>query len=446
MTFPDGPKISPTLQILQTVVKPLETLEHNFQTYGDWYTARFGNLGEFVVLSHPEAIEAVMTAPVDLFNSGSTNLFLEAFLGSNSLLMLDGRAHQRQRKLLTPPFHGERLKTYAQDICDITNQVTDRWQPGQTFSMRTAVQEISLRVIMRTVFGVYEGERAVQLKQHLDDMLRFFDHTLNAAFVFMPALQKNWGTWSPWSRMLRQIQDINELLFAEIRERRTNPDRLGDDVLSLMMTARDEEGQSMTDQELRDETMTLLFAGHETTATAIAWAMYWIHYLPEVGAKLQKELAELDENCDPVTVTRLPYLSAVCDETLRIYPVGLFTFLRVLNRPWNLMGQEFKPDTIFGPCIYLLHHRSELYPDPHQFRPERFLERKFPPYEYMPFGGSNRRCIGMAFAQFEMKLVVVNILAKWHLKLQHHRPIKPVRRGITIAPAKGVPMQAVKQR
>lgn len=446
MAFPDGPNTLPILQILETVVNPLGTLEHNFQKYGDCYTARFGSLGRFVVLTRPEAIEAVMTAPADLFESGPSNVFLEAFLGSNSLLMLDGKAHQRQRKLLTPPFHGERLKTYAQAICDITSQVTDRWQPGQTFSMRTAVQEISLRVIMRTVFGVYEGERAEQLKRYLDHMLRFFDQPLNATFVFLPNLQKDWGAWSPWGRIVKQIQQIDALLYAEIQDRRTSPDRLGDDILSLMMTARDEEGQGMTDQELRDETMTLLFAGHETTATAIAWAMYWIHYLPEVGAKLQKELAELDDNVDPVAVTRLPYLNAICDETLRIYPVALFTFTRALKKPWNLMGKDFEIDTLFGPCIYLLHHRPELYPDSHQFRPERFLERKFSPYEYMPFGGGNRRCLGMAFAQFEMKLVLVDILMKWHLKLQDNRPIKPVRRGVTIAPAKGVPIQAVKQR
>jgi cytochrome P450 family 110 len=139
-------------------------------------------------------------------------------------------------------------------------------------------------------------------------------------------------------------------------------------------------------------------------------------------------------------------LSAICDETLRIYPVALFTFTRALKNPWNLMGQNFDIDTLFGPCIYLLHHRPELYPNPHQFRPERFLERRFSPYEYMPFGGGNRRCLGMAFAQFEMKLVLVNILAKWHLKLQDNRPVKPVRRGVTIAPEKGVPMQVVKQR
>jgi cytochrome P450 len=212
-----------------------------------------------------------------------------------------------------------------------------------------------------------------------------------------------------------------------------------------MLTARDESGEPMSDQELRDELMTLLFAGHETTATALAWALYWIHWLPEVGAKVVKELIELGPNPDPISISRLPYLNAVCQETLRIYPVGLFTFSRILKHPWQLMGYSFEPGAQFSICIYLLHHRPDLYPDPKQFRPERFLERQFSPYEYQTFGGGNRRCLGAAFALFEMKLVIASLLSHWKLKLETDRPIKPVRRGMTMAPAKGVPMQVHKR-
>jgi cytochrome P450 family 110 len=446
MTLPNGPKTLPFFQVLQAIVKPLETLENNAQKYGDAYTARMSGFGSIVVLSQPAAIEAIMTAPNDLFESGGSNAPFRPFLGNHSILMMDGKTHQRERKLLTPPFHGERLKTYGQAICDITNQVTQRWQPGQTFAMRTVIQEISLRVIMRTVLGVHEGERAEQLRQHLDEMLNFFEQPFNSLFLFMPSLQKDWGRWSPWGKVARQLKLIDNILFTEIQERRENPDRLGDDILSLMMTARDEDGQAMTGQELRDEMMTLLFAGHETTATAIAWAMYWIHALPDVGQKLQKELNELDENIDPVTIARLPYLSAICDETLRIYPVGLFTFSRVLKQPWTLMGQTFEAGTQLSPCIYLLHHRADLYPEPNQFKPDRFLERQFSLYEYIPFGGGNRRCLGMAFAQFEMKLVLQSVLSTWQLALERDRPIKPVRRGFTMAPEQGVPMRVVKRR
>jgi cytochrome P450 family 110 len=444
MTLPNGPQTPSFLQVLEVVVQPLESLKKNFQKYGDCYTANLSGFGPIVVLTHPEAIEAVMTAPSDLFESGPSNAPFRPFLGNNSILMLDGKAHQRERKLLTPPFHGERLKAYGQIICDITDKVTERWHPGQTFSMRRVVQEISLRVIMRTVLGVHEGERAEQLRQDLDEMLNFFEQPLNSMFLFIPSLQKDWGAWSPWGKVARQIQNIDRLLFAEIQERRADPTLLGEDILSLMMTARDEKGQAMTDQELRDEIMTLLFAGHETTATAIAWAIYWIHALPEVGQKLQKELGELEGNYDPVAVARLPYLSAICNETLRIYPVGLFTFSRMLKKPWTLMGREYEAGALLSPCIYLLHHRSDLYPEPEQFRPERFLEREFSLYEYIPFGGGNRRCLGMAFALFEMKLVLTSILTKWQLELKSNKPIKPVRRGFTMAPEQGVPMRVVK--
>lgn len=446
MTLPDGPKTLPIIQMMQAIVHPLKTLENNFQKFGDCYTARVYGFGPIVVLNDPRAVEALMTAPLELFDSGVTNRSFQPFLGDNSLVLLDGKPHQRQRKLLIPPFHGERLKNYGQAICDITRQVIAQWQPGDTLSIRSATQAISLKVIMRTVFGVYQGEKADRLEHHLNQFLEFFDRPLNAAFAFIPGLQKDWGSWSPWGALVRQREIINQLLFSEIQERRANPDLLGEDILSLMLAAKDEEGQSMTDLELRDELMTLLFAGHETTATAIAWAMYWVHRQPEVSQKLRKELDELDENTDPVTIARLPYLSALCDETLRIYPVGLFTFFRVLKAPWTLMDQDFEAGTQFSPCIYLLHHRPDLYPDSDQFRPERFLERQFSLYEYIPFGGGNRRCLGMAFALFEMKLVLATILSQWQLQLTSDRPIQPIRRGFTIAPEKGVPMRVLGRR
>jgi cytochrome P450 family 110 len=445
MTFSNGPDTFPLLQTLEVIVNPLESLKNNFRHYGDAYTAQFGGYGSVVVLAQPEAIEAVMTAPANLFKSGASNAVFESFFGSRSILMLDGKAHQRARKLLTPPFHGERLKAYGEDICDITSQAIANWQSGTLFSARQVAQDISLRVIVRTVFGVHEGKRAEPLWHHLDKLLSFFDEPLNSILFLMPSLQIDLGPWSPWGKFVQQLKVIDALLLAEIKERRAYPELLGDDILSLMMAARDEEGQPMSEQELRDEMMTLLFAGHETTATAIAWALYWIHYVPEVGNKLQKELQEIENTDDPVTIARLPYLSAICSETLRIYPVALFTFFRVLQENWTLMGQDLEAGTQLAPCIYLLHHRSDLYPDPDRFRPERFLERQFSPYEYIPFGGGNRRCLGMAFALFEMKLVLTTILNRWQLKLYGDRPIKPVRRGATMAPAQGVPMQVIKR-
>ena len=207
-----------------------------------------------------------------------------------------------------------------------------------------------------------------------------------------------------------------------------------------MMSARDEQGQPMTDVELRDELMTLLVAGHETTATSLAWALYWIHHLPQVREKLLQELDALGDNPDPSAIVRLPYLNAVCQETLRIYPVAMLALNRVVKSPLQIGGYQFEPGNLLVPCIYLTHHREDLYPDPKQFKPERFLERQFTPYEYLPFGGGNRACIGMAFAQFEMKLVLATILSHWQLELADSKPVEPVRKGALLGPAQGVPM------
>ncbi|GAB4384935.1 MAG: cytochrome P450 [Elainellaceae cyanobacterium] len=428
---------------MQAIVQPLQSLDAYFQQYGDFYTARLSGLGSVVVISSPEAVEKLMTAPSELFESGRGNRILAPFVGDTSLILQDGKPHQRLRKLLMPPFHGERLRAYGQDICAITKQVTDCWQPEQRFSARTITQEISLRVIMRTVFGVQEPEKTERLRQRLNGLLELFDQPLNSSFAFLPALQQDWGPWSPWGHLLRQRAQLDTMLYSEIQHRRSHFEAHDNDILSLILAARDEAGEPLTDLEVRDELMTLLFAGHETTATAIAWALYWLHRLPEVGDQVRQELAELGDNPDPVAIARLPYLNAVCQETLRIYPVALFTFSRILNQPWALMGHEFEPDTQLSVCIYLLHHRPDLYPEPKQFRPERFLERQFSPYEFLPFGGGNRRCLGAAFALFEMKLVLATILSNWQLQLVSDRPVYPVRRGVTMAPARGVPMQVV---
>jgi cytochrome P450 family 110 len=264
--------------------------------------------------------------------------------------------------------------------------------------------------------------------------------------LFLSFLQKDLGSWSPWGRFLRQRQQIDELLYAEIAERRQqyDPDRI--DILSLLMAAKDEQGEAMSDRELRDELMTMLLAGHETTASAMAWGLYWIHHVPQVREKLLQELDSLGESPNPMTVARLPYLTAVCNETLRLYPVAMLTFPRVAQERVELLGHQLEPGTTVGGCIYLLHQREDLYPHPKQFKPERFLEGQFSPYEFMPFGGGVRRCVGEALAQLEMKLVLATILSRYQLELFDNRPEKPRRRGITLAPAYGVKMVMTGQR
>lgn len=338
------------------------------------------------------------------------------------------------------------MRAYGQLICDITQQAMSQLAPGKAFSARSVMQDISLEVILNAVFGIYEGERFQKLTKLLGALTDVFKSPLTSSFLFFPSLQKDLGPWSPWGYFNRVQQQIDELLYAEIQERRKSYEPERTDILTLLLSARDEAGEPMTDLELHDELLTLLFAGHETTATAMAWALYWVHHLPEVGEKLLQELDTLGDNPDPVAISRLPYLSAVCQETLRIYPVGILTFPRVVEKPVKLMGYEIEPETIVMGCIYLTHHREDLYPEPKTFKPERFLERQFSPYEYLPFGGGSRRCIGLALAQFEMKLVLATILSRYQLALADQRPVRPQRRGVTLAPAGGVKMLAKGQR
>jgi cytochrome P450 family 110 len=217
-----------------------------------------------------------------------------------------------------------------------------------------------------------------------------------------------------------------------------NPTRVfcsRNDILTLLMSARDEAGEALSDIELRDELMTLLIAGHETTATALAWALYWIHRLPLVRQRLLHELGSLDGDFDPTAVFQLPYLNAVCSETLRIYPVALLTFPRVARSRVELTGLFLEPGTVVTGCIYLAHRRKDVYPDPEEFKPDRFLERHYSPFEFLPFGGGIRRCIGMAFAQFEMKLVLSSILARFDLARADARPVRQTRRGLVSGPS-----------
>ncbi|MUG96274.1 cytochrome P450 [Scytonema sp. UIC 10036] len=261
-----------------------------------------------------------------------------------------------------------------------------------------------------------------------------------SAATFFDFFMKDLGAWSPWGRVLRQIQKIDKLIYALIQERRTESHQNRQDVLSLMMSARDENGEAMSDVELRDELITLLVAGHETTASALTWTFYWIDRLPEVRQKLLAELATLGENPDPTTVTKLPYLSAVCQETLRIHPILMSATPRIVRSPINIMGYDLPEGAVIVPSIYLAHHREEVYPQPKQFRPERFLEKQFSPYEYLPFGGGNRRCIGLAFALYEIKLVLATVLSQFQVSQINKHSLRPVRRGVTMAPPAGMRM------
>jgi cytochrome P450 len=446
MKLPDGPRTPSFVQLIQWIATPLEYLETSAQRYGDCFTARWGNLPPYVLLSNPQAIKEIFTTDPMQFDSGPPNRIAKPLLGEYSLMLMDGERHRRERQLLTPPFHGERMRAYGELICDIVDQVTSQWVVGKPFSVRAVMQDITLRVILQAVFGLHEGQRYDHLIPLLSSMLNVTGSPLGASLLFFPILQQDLGSWSPWGRFTHRQQQISNLLYAEIQERRDNADPSRTDILTLMMSARDEKGQPMTDAELHDELLSLLVAGHETTATSLAWALYSVHHVPGILDKLLQELDTLGENPNPSAIARLPYLTAVCQETLRMYPILFITFGRVVKSPTEIMGYQFPPGAVLAPCIYLTHRREDIYPEANQFKPERFLKRQFSPYEYLPFGGGSRRCLGMALAQFEMKLVLAKVLLRWQLAFADKRSVKPIRRGFTLAPSSGKWLVATGQR
>jgi cytochrome P450 family 110 len=431
------------IQIWQWITNPLKYLDNCDRVCGDIFTVRlFGYQSVFI--SNPQTIQQVLTNDTKQFAApGSINGILKPFLGERGVILLDGGEHRQRRQLLMPQFHGDKIRVYTDIICAIAQDVVKQWQVGETINIRSQMQSISLGVILQTVFGLYQGERYDLISEGLTKVGSLIDSPINASFLLIPKLQRDLGAWSPWGKFLRDREILDRLLYQEIADRRHNYDPDRADILTLLIGAKDADGNGMSDLELRDELMTLLFAGHETTATAIAWAIYWVNYLPEVKQKLLAEIATLGSVRDPLVISKLPYLNAVCSETLRIYPVGMLTFPRITNEPVTLQGYEIPAGTVISGCIYLTHHREDLYPEPNLFKPERFLERQFSPYEYVPFGGGSRRCMGMALAQLEMKLVIVEILAHCQLELTAKSPAIPARRGVTLGPKGGIEAKVI---
>jgi cytochrome P450 len=445
--FPVSPNIPQLQRRLKLLFQPIKYVEDFAKVYGDNFTlwGKDKNNPPLVYFSQPEALEQIFTANPNHFEVGRGNRVLRFMFGDYSVILQDSDRHQRQRQLLAPPFHGDRMRAYGETIREIAQQVTNKWQVGKPFDIRASMQEITLRVILRVVFGLEEGQRLEELQGLISAFLEFVSSPLMSAGFFFPFLQKDYGSWSPWARMQRRKQRIDEIIYTLIRQRRAETEQNRQDILSLLMSARDEDGKAMSDEELHDELMTLLIAGHETTASALTWAFYWLDYLPEICSKLLQELDSLGDKPEPNAIAKLPYLTAVCQETLRIYPIVMTAFFRVVKSPIEIIGYKLPVGTGVVPSIYMAHHREQVYPQPKQFRPERFLERQFSPYEFLPFGGGNRRCVGMAFAMYEMKLVLATIVSQYQVSLVQKRPLRPVRRGLTVATPAGMRMIATPQ-
>ncbi|MBF2074263.1 MAG: cytochrome P450 [Synechococcales cyanobacterium C42_A2020_086] len=442
MSLPDGPKLPALLQTLSLIADPTGFLETCSQRYGDPFTLRVlgVNSPPVIFFSHPDAVQAIFTTLSSRFELGKVTHIFRPLTGDRSLIMQDGSRHQKQRQLLMPALHGEGLYRCGSLISHISRTT----QPhGSLVSVQDWMLEISLETILRVVFGLQPGARYQELKSRLQRLLERINSPLYSLQFFLPPLQQNWGAWSPWGQFLQLRQQIDDLLYAEIRERRDQGNQ-GTDILSLLIAARDEAGTPMDDTELRDQLMTLLLLGHETTASGLTWAFYWLYRHPDVLERLHQELDALGPDPDPLTLAQQPYLTAVCKEALRVYPIALIAQPRRVREPIELAGYQFEPGAVLVPCVYLAHRRPETYPEPLQFRPERFLSSKSA-YEYFPFGGGNRSCIGMALALFEMKLVLATLLRTYEFEpAAGFQPLRrPARRGITFVPPRSVQLRII---
>jgi cytochrome P450 family 135 len=390
--------------------------------YGDVFSVSFPSFGGLVYVADPELVKQVFTGDPRVFHAGEANAtVLQPALGRSSVLTLDEDRHLRQRKLLLSPFHGQSIRRYGDVIRETTEEEMERWPVGRSFALGPRTQRITLDVILRAVFGVRDERRLALARELIDEFAR-----RGHPILLFPTLRRRIGGLSPMARFEEARAALDQFIYEEISLRRAGPGPVGDDVLSLLLQARHADGHPMSDQELRDELVTVIGAGHETTATALAWS---VERLTRESAVLERLREELSSNGDE-------YLDAVIKETLRTRPV-ITDVARKLTAPAKIGGYELPAGTLVLPAILAIHHRADLYPRPLEFRPERFLEGQGQGYAWIPFGGGVRRCLGAAFAEYEMQVVLRTVLEGSELVAANARP-EPLRpRNITLAPGRG---------
>ena len=387
--------------------------------YGRLFRTNDVIAGPMVHVADRDLIEQMFKWKPAQFRVSEPRQVMEPVTGPESILLLDGDRHMRMRKLMLPPFHGDAIAGFAELIEEITNREIDGWRTGDVIRTRTVAQTITMEVIIRAVFGITEPDRIEEFKRLLPGL-----SSINPALLLM---QKDLGPRSPWGRFLARRDRVDALLFDEIERRRAGQNGRSD-ILTLLLSARDEDDNPLTDRELRDELITLLLAGHETTATSIGWAFERLLRTPRALARLTDEVQK-GEGDD--------YLEAVIKETFRVRPVVTEVF-RATAEPTELGGYLFEPGTQLAASIFLVQYDPELYPpDPETFRPERFLDGAPEPYSLIPFGGGVRRCLGAAFAQLEMKVVIRTILKRAQLRARRKRDEGARFRGVTLLPSRG---------
>jgi cytochrome P450 len=427
--LPPGSSLPPALQMLGFWARPLAFLEHCRARYGKRFTVRLPVTPPFVMLTNPGDVKQVFTAPPDVLRPGEgARRVLEPVVGSNSVILLDEAAHMAQRKLMLPAFHGERMERLTGLMEEVTAEAVAALPREEPVALHPRMQDLTLKVILRAVFGLDPGARFEALRERLQRMLAFGDRPISLIPPKPDSLPARVAErFGPFARFLRMQEEVDEILFALISERRAEGGD-GDDVLAMLLDARHEDGSPMSEQEIRDELLTLLVAGHETTATSLAWAFSRLVHEPLV---LDRLVGEIDTGEDA-------YVTATIQETLRARPVLPNVAPRLVAKPIEVGGWTYQPGCALVANGYLIHHDPDIYPDPYAFRPERFLDDPPGTYTWIPFGGGRRRCLGASFALLEMKVVLRELLGSCELRAAGEDRIEVAqRRNITVRPARG---------
>ncbi|HUA03388.1 MAG TPA: cytochrome P450 [Solirubrobacteraceae bacterium] len=418
--LPPGPRMPRVLQTAIWFRRAQWMMGECVKRYGETFTLTIAHEGTWVMLSNPDDVKAVFTGDPELLHAGEANRILLPILGEHSLLLLDGAEHMAQRKLILPPFHGARMQSYRALMVDIARAEIGSWPAGTPFRVRPRMQALTLEIILRAVFGLDDGPRLTDLRVQLRRMLDHLTDPRWTAFLIAlgPERIQRFGPF------VREMQRVDRLIYAVIATRRASRDTADrGDILSMLLAAEYEDGSGMSDRQLRDELLTLLVAGHETTATALSWAVERLARHPD---KLERLAAETGAGEDR-------YLKAVVCETLRLRPV-ISLVNRTLKAPMRLGGYDLPAGVKVVPSIYLVHRRPDVYPDPERFLPERFLDKAPGTYTWIPFGGGVRRCIGGAFAQFEMDVVLRELAARSAIDPARPNAERVYRRAITETP------------
>jgi cytochrome P450 len=425
--LPPEPKYSPLSQTLRWSFRPLPFMQECRERYGDSFSLKFlGFERPMVMISDPAAIKALYTERSHGLPPGR-QVVLTPVVGPQSVLVIEGSDHLAHRKLMLPAFHGERMRSYEPIVGEIVDAEIDSWPLGEEFAIHPRMQAMTLEVILRVVFGVAEGPRLERLRGLLTQVL---EETASPFTQLVGLAARRFGGRGPWAKFEEQLRAVDELLYAEIAERRAREDfEERDDILSALMQARFEDGGQMGDSDLRDQLMTLLLAGHETTATALAWTFDLLLRHPRELMRLRESLEANEED----------YLRATISESLRLRPVVPIAGRR-LATDLEAGGLTLPAGTDVTPAIWLAHTRAGSYPEPFAFRPERFLDEPPDSYAWIPFGGGIRRCLGAAFAEFEMRIVLREVLTRCELRKADPRPEKIGRRNITFSPKAGTPV------